>query len=143
MDKSYIESVVRAFPKEDIAALNSDGVFFTVLQSGLYRELTDRLIDILKLNQEVTVKLSDICAFDEHFTNTVHYRQQIKWSPMVRCKDCKHRPSIMVGYDAKDIDDGFALEFPDERCPCQCSDPYYSWMPTDNWFCANGEEKDA
>ena len=36
MDKSYKESVVRAFPKEDIAAFNFDeGLFFAVMQNGL------------------------------------------------------------------------------------------------------------
>lgn len=53
---------------------------------------------------------------------------------IVRCKDCKHRP----------IENGanHDIEFPDGRCPCQCEETYshwYSWMPDDDWFCANGE----
>lgn len=54
--------------------------------------------------------------------------------PVVRCKDCKHRPT------GDDKDD---LEFPDEICPCQCEDFWYSWKPADNWFCGNGERKDG
>ena len=50
---------------------------------------------------------------------------------LVRCKDCKHRPTG----DATRHE----LEFPDWECPCQCEDYWYSWMPDDNWFCANGE----
>ncbi len=54
--------------------------------------------------------------------------------PVVRCKDCKHRPT---GTNRDD------LEFPDDRCPCQCEDFWYSWKPSDDWFCGNGERKDG
>lgn len=53
---------------------------------------------------------------------------------VVRCKDCKHRPT------GENKDD---LEFPDEICPCQCEDYWYSWKPSDNWFCGNGERKNG
>ena len=56
---------------------------------------------------------------------------------LIHCCECKHKPKR--NYD--DDRDGFNLEFPDERCPCQCSDPWYSWMPDDNWYCVNGERK--
>jgi hypothetical protein len=51
---------------------------------------------------------------------------------IIRCKDCKHKPSGSgVNHD---------ISFPDEVCPCQCEDDYwYSWMPKDNWFCGSGE----
>lgn len=51
---------------------------------------------------------------------------------IIRCKDCKHKPSGSgVNRD---------ILFPDEVCPCQCEDDYwYSWMPKDNWFCGSGE----
>lgn len=52
---------------------------------------------------------------------------------IVRCKDCKHRPT------GEERDD---LEFPDDKCPCKCEDYWYSWKPSDNWFCGNGEQKD-
>lgn len=52
--------------------------------------------------------------------------------PVVRCKDCKHRPT---GTNRDD------LEFPDDKCPCQCEDYWYSWKPSDDWFCGNGERK--
>lgn len=54
--------------------------------------------------------------------------------PVVRCKDCKHRPT---GTNRDD------LEFPDDKCPCQCEDFWYSWKPSDDWFCGNGERKDG
>lgn len=58
--------------------------------------------------------------------------------PVVRCKDCKHRPIDMVGKgygEDLSFDDGY-------KCPCRCEDPFYSWMPEDDWFCANGERRE-
>ena len=58
--------------------------------------------------------------------------------PIVRCKDCKHRPVDTSGHNY-----GPDLLFPnDYKCPCKCADPYYSWMPKDDWFCANGKRRD-
>lgn len=56
---------------------------------------------------------------------------------VVRCKDCKHRPERPEG--AVYYED---LIFPDGVCPCQCDDYFYSWIPDDDWFCADGERKD-
>lgn len=56
---------------------------------------------------------------------------------LVRCKDCKHRPTITGKYE-----NGFDVEFPDWKCPCRCDDGWYNWMPDDNWFCGNGERKE-
>lgn len=53
---------------------------------------------------------------------------------VVRCKDCIHRPSRTGDY----------VEFPDKVCPCQClEDPWYSWRPPDDWYCADGERKEG
>ncbi len=57
---------------------------------------------------------------------------------LVRCKDCKHRPT-----DPKNKGVGQSLVFPDEICPCQVGDNWYSWMPKDDWFCAGGECKEG
>lgn len=51
---------------------------------------------------------------------------------LVRCKDCKHRPK----YDGPNH-----IVFPNGICPCQCEDCYYDWMPSDDWFCADGERR--
>lgn len=56
---------------------------------------------------------------------------------LVRCKKCKHRP---IRVEDEDEDFGYYLHFPDSKCPCQCEDTYYSWMPSDDWYCGNGEE---
>lgn len=65
---------------------------------------------------------------------TVRKAQPVDAVPVVRCKDCKHRPT---GTNRDD------LEFPDDKCPCQCEDYWYSWKPSDDWFCENGERKDG
>lgn len=52
-------------------------------------------------------------------------------SEIIRCKECKHRPIL--------DEEGEELHFPTYKCPCQCEDFYYSWMPKDDWFCGNGE----
>lgn len=59
---------------------------------------------------------------------------------LIVCKDCKHRP---ISIDEKD-QSGFNLIAPngetDYMCPCINEvDGYYSWMPDDDFFCANGE----
>ena len=51
---------------------------------------------------------------------------------IIRCKDCKHKPVL---------DEDGDPEFPTERCPCQCDDYYYSWIPKDDWYCANAERR--
>ena len=72
------------------------------------------------------------CIVKIRYGMEIGYGQEI-----VRCKDCKHRPIM-----PKDHTDGFDLKFPDNKCPCQCEDGWYSWYPEDNWFCAYGERKE-
>ena len=56
---------------------------------------------------------------------------------IVLCRDCKHRPKRLEGSAVG----GFALIFPDAVCPCRCDDDaYYSWEPSEDWFCADGEK---
>ena len=53
-----------------------------------------------------------------------------KMIPLVRCKDCVHCPTEEDGY----------IRFPDDSCPCECQDCYYSWVPRPDWYCANGKK---
>ena len=63
---------------------------------------------------------------------------------LVRCKDCEHRPTKPDDYDPSASDEGFRLEFPDAVCPAQCEgDGYYSWYPSDNFFCGYGKRKEG
>lgn len=58
------------------------------------------------------------------------YPETVDAVPVIRCKDCKHRPT---GTNRDD------LEFPDDKCPCKCEDYWYNWKPADEWYCGNGE----
>ena len=65
------------------------------------------------------------------------------YKKLVRCKDCRYRPEvkkIKVFGRIKEIP-----VFPEDSiCPaCNTSDSYYSWNPSDDWFCADGEPKDG
>ena len=57
-----------------------------------------------------------------------------KSDPLIRCKDCKHRPHDKRGRGVSED-----LVFPDDVCPLQCDDPWYSKYPEDEFFCAKGE----
>ena len=55
--------------------------------------------------------------------------------PVVRCKDCIHRPN-----GDPDEHDVQPPKENDYKCPCLCEDDnWYSWIPADDWFCGNGE----
>lgn len=79
------------------------------------------------------------CIWDDAM-NIVKEAPAVDAVPVVRCKDCKHRP-IDHREEYNEMT-GFGLEFPDYRCPCQCEDGWYNWFPDDNWFCGNGERRD-
>ena len=89
--------------------------------------------------------MSDDISLDEFKDMLVHakVKAMVYTSDMVnvvRCRDCKHRPT-----DNRDRDNdmtGFAIQFPDGKCPCQCEDGWYNWYPGDDWFCANGERRE-
>ena len=53
---------------------------------------------------------------------------------IIHCRDCKHKPSG----DGANHD----ITFPDWRCPCQCEDYWYSWIPNDDWYCGDAERRE-
>ena len=72
----------------------------------------------------------------EYAINHIIHAPTIDAVEVVRCKDCKHKPTGSgVNHD---------ITFPEQdyRCPCRCEDYWYSWMPDDDWFCANGERRE-
>ena len=56
---------------------------------------------------------------------------------IIHCRDCKHRPKATRA-DEK-VFYGFSVEFPDEKCPCQCGDGWYNWYPEDDFYCGYAE----
>ena len=55
--------------------------------------------------------------------------------PVVRCKDCIHAP------DLSELRIAPKIYFPDDICPMQCDDPWYSMQPDPDWWCANGQAR--
>lgn len=85
--------------------------------------------DALELLEEYEVK--------EQISDVIHGLAKQFRRPIVRCEDCKHRPT-----DPENKGVGQSLVFPDDVCPCQIGDNWYSWMPKDDWFCADGERRE-
>lgn len=72
---------------------------------------------------------------------------------IIRCKDCKHRPDFRYDDDGdryvegpryqETLKNGLTVTFEDETCPCVNGwDFYYSYIPKDDWYCANGERRE-
>ena len=95
-----------------------------------------KLIDVDALNLDYEVEMADDWKTAHEIANHVKYAPVVDAVPVVRCKDCIHRP---VGDPCE-----HNVQPPKEndyRCPCLCEDDWYSWIPDDDWFCANGERK--
>lgn len=65
--------------------------------------------------------------------------------PVVRCKDCKHRPMLedpagrRYGFNVIAPEDEHGWE--DNTCPYLVDDGFYSGYPNDDDFCSCGERK--
>lgn len=73
---------------------------------------------------------------------------------VVRCEDCKHRPTFRNDDDGnryvegprhpETLKNGHTFMFEDGTCPCVNEwDSYFSYVPKDDWFCANGERRET
>jgi hypothetical protein len=103
-------------------------------------DLISRQMAIDAAMQDVSDKRShDFNAGATRAANRIKLLPSAEKEEIIRCKDCKHRPKAIEGYVEND---GFSLEFQDFECPCRCDDPYYNWMPKDDWYCGNGERKE-
>ena len=84
-------------------------------------------------------EIAEVCAW-ESYKSAIENVPAVDAVPVVRCGECKHRPIDNRGEDDRT---GFAIEFPDSCCPCQCEDGWYNWYPSDDWFCADGERRES
>ena len=125
MMESKTQAVARVVPKEQLAFMKDDKGFTDYLIKDLSQNLFEAVMGELEKGERI-VKLSDLRVSEVLETQMVEYRKYIKFTDLVRCKDCKHREN---------------REW-DSPCPCVCADSWYSWMPEDDWFCANGERKE-
>ena len=92
------------------------------------------IADEIKRKLMIKPQPAQQCEYWDSESNYCALHRPSAQPEIVRCKDCKHRPSG-TGVDHN-------IEFPDRVCPCQCEDFWYSWMPGDDWFCKNGERSD-
>lgn len=98
------------------------------IESEGYPVVAHTLRDALALLKEQKAEIDEIS--DEYLDLG---KEMAKQPEIVRCKDCKHRGKWTSG-------DFSYVEFPDgSKCPGQSEDPFYSWRPDDDWFCAEGE----
>lgn len=96
----YKETAVVNVPKESFADLKDDSGFREHIVKHISTELADRVMDILEYEKEVIVRQSDLRVNEFRPTNSVEYRRQINWSPLVRCKDCMYRDGNICDYSA-------------------------------------------
>lgn len=103
---------------------------------------TEQIDNIVKIVQEMGVNVNK-----EELLRALRYdREQYEQGycagyahreiEIVRCKDCKHKPKLQQGRNR------IYLDFPDDICPLQCDDPWFSQKPDDNFFCAKGERNE-
>lgn len=122
------ETTMRLVDKNTLMALK-DETWERFVQDYIVTELSadlgHRLMDILKDEKEITVRLSDVRTEESVLDQGIEYRQMMDWNPLVRCKDCKYHDGL------------------DGQCPVQSTgDPFYDYKPDDNWFCADGERRE-
>lgn len=134
--KSETKTIARAIPKEALVYMEDDKGFYDCIIKDITRNLCDAVMGELEKGEKI-VKLSDVRVSELFPLNMVEYRKYIRFTDLIRCKDCKHRPTMPE--NSRGV---FDLEFPDDECPCQCGDPWYNREPEDDWFCANGERRE-
>lgn len=83
------ETATRLVDKRMLLLLADDKLYQEYIKKELSTDLCHSLMDILKHEKEIKVRLSDVRAKDSPLVDGVEYRQEMDWNPLVRCKDCK------------------------------------------------------
>lgn len=110
-----------------------------VIQSQMRSQIEGEIYKAV-MNVGVNVNKDELFKALQYDRNQYQKGYEDRDSEIVRCNDCKNRP---IQTDPPKTY-GFSIEFPEgSRCPCQCSDGFYSWYPPDDWFCANGKRKES
>lgn len=120
MQKPYKETAVANIPKAELAYFNGDGLGYTdFIIKQLSAQLAERIMTVLLHEGEIVASLSDLRVEEYRPTNSVEYRRQINWSPLVRCKDCKYYNrqhhycegiGNWFGYEGEWSDNGFCYK---------------------------------
>lgn len=121
-------------PIELIWQYGNDYVEF--LKTELSKRIAEGVVDILSREPSVAITKQDLTSFPDFNRNEANYKASIEWKPLVKCKECIHRPKKPYPGASR-----FNLQFPDGACPYYCDDGYYCEYPPDDFFCANGERE--
>ena len=84
------ETAVCHLQKDYLSFMKDDNGFIEYIVNNLSKELADRIMGILEREDEIVIKQSELMVSEYMPTNSVEYRRQIKWNPLVRCKDCEY-----------------------------------------------------
>lgn len=98
---------------------------------------TEKLKDLIMEVFDMRPSTSEKCIATLDDIKSIIENEEKKRTEVVRCKECKHRPTMPE--DGREVQD---LVFPDDVCPLQCGDNWYNQEPADDWFCANGERSE-
>lgn len=107
------------------------------------------------LNLEDTASSAYAVADGEETLENVQEYEILSVDPLVRCRECKHRPvkspdkngRLWITAPKNYNEDCLSAFAPavgeyDLTCPYLCEDPYYNMMPDDNYYCSKGVRKD-
>lgn len=106
----------------------------------------------MRLIDADALKLDIMCVYGSNpqYINWLNHAPTVDAVPVIRCKDCKHRPvydeqkremppRLNIEYD----EDGEPWIWDDDMtCPYLCGDSYYNQMPDDEQFCDRGEREE-
>lgn len=87
--KMYKETAVRIVPKEHHQILKDDNGFVRRIVHDISEDLAERVLYILNEERDIVVRQFDLRVEEQKMLHQVEYRQNIMWTPLVRCKDCK------------------------------------------------------
>ena len=90
MMKEHKESSVYMMPKEHIEYLKEDKGLFEHITYNLSKALADKIIQILDTEGEIAIRKTNLKAEEYQPTNSIEYKSELYWSPMVRCKNCTY-----------------------------------------------------
>ena len=82
--------IVKQYPKEglDYCLAHIEG-FWDAVVKEMSGKVADRLLEIIRSNGEIIVSGVSWMTDEDVRKNNVEFKHQIKWEPLVRCKECE------------------------------------------------------
>lgn len=84
-----IEEAVASVSNDFVGNMKENDGFNEYISKHLSFKLVERIMDALEREEEIIVRQSDLYVSESIPTQSVDYKRQIFWSPLVRCKDCR------------------------------------------------------